>query len=83
MNIVVRISRLVLSPHELLWLKVLTNLTLINFGSFLSTTISSTQDGTVSFKRTPSVSPPASLASSLYNVLPPTCESHSRIKTIF
>merc|ERR1719317_348822 len=48
------------------------NVTLMNFGSFFSTTISTTQAGTVSFNRTPSVSPPASLASSLYNVLPPT-----------
>ena len=39
--------------------------TLINFGSFFSTTISTTQAGTVSLRRTPSVSPPASRASNL------------------
>ena len=46
------------------------NVTFINFGNFFSTTISTTQAGTVSLRRTPSVSPPASLANSLYNVLP-------------
>ncbi len=39
--------------------------TLMNFGSFFSTTISTTQAGTVSLRRTPSVSPPASRASNL------------------
>ena len=48
------------------------NVTLMNFGSFFSTTISTTQAGTVSFRRTPSVSPPASRASSRYRVRPPT-----------
>jgi len=49
--------------------------TLMNFGSFFSTTISITQVGTVSFKSTPSVSPPASRANNLYNVRPPTSEN--------
>jgi hypothetical protein len=37
----------------------------MNFGSFFSTTMSTTQEGTVSLRSTPSVSPPASRANSL------------------
>lgn len=44
----------------------------INLGRFLSTTISTTHEGTVSFKRARSVSPAASRTNSLYSVFPPT-----------